>query len=274
VTTNLTEVEHTGAWRSAPNIAASRAGTIHDDATARGLGFAGGILGALVLLANMTPDLVALFGPAWYERGFLKQHYIAAVYADDPFRVVARPLPLQDGDERLYALSLEKPGGTVASTGYAGLYRSVAEARAPWERRGEWAVEPCGEWSEAETIILSPEHTAIRRDAARDDSPWYSERSPWGGSIAPLTLFQMISSSSPVRRATLPQGRGSRAGMNAAFQLVMTGPMFCGRPYVYRERVVEEGYSDRTAFHTLEFHLGDEAGQSIVRGRRKSRWFP
>src|SRR5262245_25584297 len=90
----------TGAWRSAPNISATKMCTIHDDATARTLGFAGGILGAPVILANMTPDLVTLFGPAWYERGFLKQHYIGAIYADDPFRVTATPLPLQLGDER------------------------------------------------------------------------------------------------------------------------------------------------------------------------------
>ena len=52
---------------------------IHDDATARRYGFAGGLVPGVTVYAYLTEPLVAAFGPAWLQRGTVSVKFVKPV---------------------------------------------------------------------------------------------------------------------------------------------------------------------------------------------------
>jgi hypothetical protein len=286
----MTTATYQGGWVNAPNLSADATGSIHDDAQARKLGFRAALVGGSVLVPFMTPALVEMFGPAWYERGFLKQSFVQPIYETTDFRVVVEELEPTEHDERLVRLGLETREGGRATAGYAGLARTAAGALAPWERPGEPPAampsrpeddplpdEPIGATSPPRTIVVTPDVTASRRAAAGDTSPWYTEASPWGDPIAPSGIYivlQWAVRDDQPRRDSGSNDRGTRAGMNGTFQLLQTGPLFANRPYELRSVLAEKGYSGRTAFRTMEHAIHDADGKRLAAVRQKVRWFP
>lgn len=274
-----------GGWTSAPNLSADAAGSIHDDAQARRLGFAAALVGGSVLCAFLEPRLVERFGRAWYERGFIQQVFLRPVYTSDEIRPTLAELEPGAGDEALLALGLEKRDGERATSGYAGLLLPAARPAAPWQRREQaqraaggadgapddpLPEEPVGTAYPLRSVTFTPEDSAARRAAARDDLGWYTQRSPWGGAIVPSFMLLL-------QAAQSGRGPGSsriHAGMNAVFQLLNTGPVFCDRPYEVQTTLVEKGFSGRTAYRTTELTFTDAEGNRPAILRQKVRWFP
>jgi hypothetical protein len=107
----------------------------------------------------------------------------------------------------------------------------------------------------------------------RDACPWYAGDSPWGGPIVPTYRFVRL----PRLASTLhPSPDGAvdmQSSMNALFQIVHLGPVECGRPYTVAARLVEKGYSGRTAFRTSEAVVSD-SGRQLALIRQMLRWVP
>ncbi len=274
-----------GSWTTAPNLSADAAGSIHDDRQAQRLGFTSALVGGSVLCAFVEPRLIEQFGRAWYERGFLQQAFLRPVYTNDEFRVALDELACGPFDEALFAIGLEKRSGERATIGYAGLALPGAPAPAPWQRsdhpRAAASVaegpaddplpgEPIGTIYPPRSVTVSPDDSANRRAAARDDLAWYTQRSPWGGPIVPV--FMLLLQAAQSGRG--PASARIRAGMNAVFQLCNAGPVFCDRPYEIRTELVEKGFSGRTAFRTTELTVTDADGNQPAILRQKVRWFP
>jgi len=271
-----------GGWTSAPNLSADAAGSIHDDAQARRLGFAAALVGGSVLCAFLEPRLVERFGRAWYERGFIQQAFLRPVYTSDEFRATLDALEPGPSDEALLALGLEKRDGDRATNGYAGLLLPDGPTVAPWQRpeqaqRGAGAgaandplpEEPLGTAYPSRSVTFTPDDSASRRAAAGDDLDWYTRRSPWGDPIVPSYMLLL-------QAAQSGRGPGSsriRAGMNAVFQLLNSGPVFCSRPYAIRTTLVDKGFSGRTAYRTTELTFTDDDGNRPAVLRQKVRWF-
>lgn len=277
----MTSSAPTGRWLSAPNLSADAAGSIHDDQQAKALGFEAALIGGSVTTAFMTPALTEQFGKAWYERGFLKQSFIAPLYEREEFEIVFEELEPTADDERFCSLVLVTRGGQQHTAGYAGLYRSADAARAPWERSGEPPVaelpavdplpgEELGTSYEllSRTVLPSDPMNQERRVAAGNESPWYTTTSPWGGAIIPTFMYTLIGHGP----ASTDSGSATRVGMNGTFQLLQTGPMLCGQPYTVRRRLVEKGWGNRSAFRTVEFAVESEGGQRVAAARQKVRW--
>jgi hypothetical protein len=60
-----------GPWRRPANNSSHEAGTIHDDATAQGLGFRGGTVAGSIHMEQFVPLLLQAFGPDWQRTGSL-----------------------------------------------------------------------------------------------------------------------------------------------------------------------------------------------------------
>ena len=60
-----------GPWRRPTNNSSHEAGTIHDDATAQGLGFRGGTVAGSIHMEQFVPLLHHAFGPDWQRTGSL-----------------------------------------------------------------------------------------------------------------------------------------------------------------------------------------------------------
>ncbi len=274
-----------GPWAQAPNLSADSAGSIHDDAQARSLGFQSALVGGSVLCAFLEPVLRERLGRAWFERGFFKISFVAPVYTTDEIRAVVEELEPLPGDAVLVRAGLEKRSGERATIGYAGVYRPDAALLPPWQRPGEppslppppeadpLPEEAIGTALPPKELVVSVEESAARRQAAGDTCPWYAESSPWGGPVAPAYMNLLVNLNNGGRRPATAQARGARAGMNGTFQLLMTGPFFAGQPHTLASHLAEKGISGRTAFRTAEFTITDRSGRRVVTARQKARWF-
>ncbi|MBL0088972.1 MAG: hypothetical protein IPP44_20785 [Ideonella sp.] len=60
-----------GPWRRPTNNSSHEAGTIHDDATAKGLGFRSGTVAGSIHMEQFLPLLLHAFGPEWQCKGSL-----------------------------------------------------------------------------------------------------------------------------------------------------------------------------------------------------------
>ena len=64
----------------AVNTSTDSENKIHDDATARRYGFAGGLVPGVTVYAYLTEPLVAAFGPAWLQRGTASVKFVKPVF--------------------------------------------------------------------------------------------------------------------------------------------------------------------------------------------------
>ena len=68
--------------------------SIHDDATARKLGFKGGTIEGPTHFSQFVPLCVALWGTRWLEQGCLSAHYRNAAFDGERVQAfVAKPAP-------------------------------------------------------------------------------------------------------------------------------------------------------------------------------------
>ncbi len=88
---------------------------IHDDAVARRLGFAGGLVPGVDVYAYMTHAPVAHWGREWLERGYIEARFTKPVY-DGAETVVTATL----NDDGAMALAVES-GGSTCAVGTAGM---------------------------------------------------------------------------------------------------------------------------------------------------------
>lgn len=270
----------TEQWRRARNLHGDSAGSIHDEQQARALGFQHALIGGSYICAFVTQRMVERLGEAWYERGFLKQAFIHPLYDPDEFQVLVQPLKPGTYDEQLVEVSLETREGARITAGYAGLARPN-EGVPPWQRDGEAAPDdprgdplpgtPLGTEFEASERTVNVEETEPWRAMAGDDLDWYTERSPWGGPIVPSFKYMLLGGGGQ------PEGgfQGNpplRAAMNGTIQLLQSGPMHIGQPYTVQGRLVEKGFSARTAYRTNEFTVTDAQGSRVAIARQKIRW--
>src|SRR5438876_11449797 len=63
----------------AVNTSTDSENKIHDDATARRYGFAGGLVPGVTVYAYLTEPLVAAFGAAWLQRGTASVTFVKPV---------------------------------------------------------------------------------------------------------------------------------------------------------------------------------------------------
>lgn len=76
----------------AHNTATQSLNKIHDDTVARGLGFAGGLVPGVDVLAYLTHLPAANWGRAWLEGGAISGRFESPVYDGDRVEVIAEPI--------------------------------------------------------------------------------------------------------------------------------------------------------------------------------------
>src|SRR5262245_65620509 len=94
--------------------------SIHDDATARKLGFKGGTIEGPTHFSQFAPLCVALWGPQWLAQGTLSAHYRNACFEGDKVRaLVTKP---QAGGTHT-TIRMEREDGTEILRGTAAMGR-------------------------------------------------------------------------------------------------------------------------------------------------------
>lgn len=175
--------------------------TIHDDAVARSMGFAGGTIEGPTHLSQFAPLGFARWGRRWFEHGCLSLHFRAACTEGDAVRAfMAEP----DGD--VAAIRIEREDGTEILSGTA----SVGDGLSELDNRLA-AIRPPGRPLILRNVAVGMARPRVPVRMGFDDvmgrlypftlsaklavitepSSWYSgEGNPWGRPIIP---FEMVS---------------------------------------------------------------------------------
>jgi hypothetical protein len=126
----------TGPWRSPTQMLAHQTyddrGSIHDDATARRLGFSAGTIEGPTHFTQFDALCAAIWGQSWFEVGCISAHFRAPVFAGERVRAHLRQSPgaplaeiwmvKEDGAEVLRgSASVGDAGPTALETRLAGL---------------------------------------------------------------------------------------------------------------------------------------------------------
>jgi len=105
-------------WEARNWSAEAGAGSIHDDATAEGLGFRGGTVAGDVHMNQFPPVLLRVFGNEWFERGNLSLSFKNATVDCEPVQVSAvRP----EGGAGQVVVRMERADGLLVAAGTAAV---------------------------------------------------------------------------------------------------------------------------------------------------------
>ncbi len=110
----------------AENDATDSANPMHDDATARQLGFAGGLVPGVTLYGYLTHPLIALFGEAFLHQGSFEARFRRPVYTGETLTTYVRVSACNNATYT-FELALKNAAGEACVVGSASFPSHVRE---------------------------------------------------------------------------------------------------------------------------------------------------
>ena len=268
----------TGPTRYPRNLSSDAKGSIHDDATAREIGFRGGTVAGDIHLDQFAPLLVEAFGPEWFETGSLSLHFKHATTDGEPvIAFLERPERPTDVQVRAW---METPDGIVVCEGTASV--GDPSAKSALHSRDLRPVDPTGlrilhgvvVGEPLDAGVLTPRGTdqadRLAQGLVTEPLAWYSGSSPWGDPIAsPLTTAQLLhwEPVQPLARRLPPA-----VGMFGAIEIrLVNGPIRLGHRYRVTGRVVAVSDSPKTEVLWYDTQAVDASGQVAATCRMMTR---
>ncbi|KRB86915.1 hypothetical protein ASE00_06635 [Sphingomonas sp. Root710] len=234
--------------------------SIHDDETARKLGFAGGTIEGPTHFSQFAPLGYAVWGERWLTSGCISAHYRAPVFEGEEVRAfLRRPTDPAKAAE----IWMERADGTEILRGTAAA--GASQPQSALEERLA-SLQPL-----AQPVILADVKVGTRteRRPARMDpdqimgamypfsltqklqritepSSWYSSAdTPWGRPIVPLEMISVLMQYG-IDEVDLG-ARGPAVGLFADQEIrLIDGPVFVSEPYEIAREVLFLSGSRRT----------------------------
>jgi len=244
--------------------------SIHDDAMAADLGFSGAPIEGPTHFSQFVPLLSAIWGREWFERGCFSSHYQNMVVEGDEVRAFVA-IPAEGATvTRAWA---EKADGTPVLEATASL--GTADATVLDERRAklreperlvilaDMRVGMSGRGDEA-VRMAHDQHMGALYPFTLDDklakitenSPWYSNATPWGGPIVPLEMVSVLAEYTG-HTAGFPV-KGPSVGLFADQEIrMLNGPLMVDTPYVIRREIAALSESRRTESYWVRSSIHD-----------------
>ncbi|WP_198534151.1 hypothetical protein [Aquidulcibacter paucihalophilus] len=252
-----------GPWRRPINLLKRQSyanhASIHDDATAQGLGFQGGTIEGPTHFSQFAPLLYHAFGSSWFDFGSISVTYKQASYEGEELQARMSQVASDSAN-----LSMVKRDGTVVLMGNAGVgsppensfaRQRLAASRALAEPRilagchpGLAAPKVCIRL-DAKTPLggLYPFSLVEKLDVITEPSPWYSEETntPWTRAILPVEMISVLCQSVadqdpfPIRQPVV--------GLFADQEVVVIdGPLYPGVNYELERKIVHLSETPKT----------------------------
>lgn len=264
-----------GEWRKLGNLSADREGSIHDDNTARSMGFQGGFVPGSTVGTSAIPAIIDRYGKEWFTGGWYTFKFVTPVYVHEDVREASLPVE-GSGDITIGVVTRED---RTCMLGRAGLGEDLGPTGA-WDPaldgvRGAGDCFPrltIGEHGSSEVFTPVIDEIVPLLDSAGDTNGWFRTASPFGAAlIAPEYLMRLALQLS---RESLSLAEGVRnPGMWAEHSLVMAQPIFLGDTFRMTSRLADKGRSSRTLFVEYEFEVFDANNERRAVGRQKVKWF-
>lgn len=253
------------------------AGSIHDDATAQGLGFRGGTIAGSIHMDQFPALLVEVFGPQWFQTGSLSLSFRHATISGEPV-IAMVGTPERTTDIQVEART-EQPDGTLvasgtASVGSPGVPTHLAgvdlRPTPPEELRILYGVGPGAPLRHRAALAAEPLRQRVAAGSVPDPLGWHTKSSPWGGPVAnPSSVVQLL------RNRGDEFGPHIRAavGLFGAIEIRhVNGPVMLDTEYEVTGQVVAVGASPRTEYVWYDTEARDEAGRVVAAMRMQLRW--
>jgi hypothetical protein len=271
--------EISGEVRRPRNRYANSSGSIHNDETAKGLGFRGGTVAGSVHMDQFVPLLLAAFGSKWFETGSLSLYFKQATTDEDPVQAHI-DLPLASGADRQVRAKMTEPDGTVVAEGTASVGDPLEPTAVfgrdlrpvnPEQLRMLRNVHPGDHLGDIEVYLDGDEQRRlVSEQLITEPIPWYTEPSPWGGPIAsPSATVRLLYDQllAPLK-ATL----GPRVGLFGAIEVrYFSGPLFLDRTYAITGDIVAVSETPKTEAFWYDSWAVAPDGQKIARMRMMLR---
>ena len=260
--------------------------SIHDDATAEGLGLRAGPIEGPTHFSQFDPLLCHLYGQAWFETGCLSAHYQNMVVEGEEVRAFVQPA---EPGRRLARIWAEKRDGTPVLTGTASvgpraegepaepteIEQRIAKLRSPGRLVIYRDLRVGQKGAVAERVRMGfeqhmgdsyPFTLADKLKAITEPCRWYTPDggagSPWGRPILPREMISVLLSSSS---APDLRGRGPAIGLFAGQEIrLIRGPLFVDHPYDLEREVIALSESPRTESAWIRTRVFDGETRALV----------
>jgi hypothetical protein len=238
------ENEIVGELRVGRNTAATRQGSIHDDATAARLGFRGGTVAGSLHMDQFVPLLLGLFGDDWRRRGNFSLYFRQATVDGEPVRACARA---EDGHARL---RMENENGDLISEGTASasgpdLETEVTRRLAGQERAAPGSLRILAGAKVGDTVTdvaarLSADLVNRRLETIPETIPEYAARP---AHLPPSMVVNLYREA----QTRLFKLTGRAVGLFGAIELQsLAGPLLADTDYACRARILALSESPKT----------------------------
>ncbi|HYC05019.1 MAG TPA: hypothetical protein VED40_17130 [Azospirillaceae bacterium] len=263
-----------GPFRRPHNNSSHEEGTIHDDATARRLGFRGGTIAGSIHMEQFPPLLTEAFGEDWYRTGGLSLYFRNPSVDFEPVRAFLRPT----GEGRAEVWMDSEAGVRIldgtASVGTPDpdslVRRKLRELRPAADIRMLASVQVGRSVEGVPTRI--PQADINRRLAVLTEAdPRFTDPAILGRTTAPLSAT--VHALRAVEPELFGMSEGEFVGLFGAIELLFhDGPVFADTPYLARGRVVALAETPKTEMLWYEATLTDPAtGRDVVSTLHMSR---
>lgn len=261
-----------GPLRQPRNLEQSQKGSIHDDTTARKLGFRGGTVAGSLHMEQFPPLLVHVFGRRWWETGGLSLYFRYATTDRERVRCFARTPesdPATQTDVRTEVWMDHENGERVADgTASVGKPDAASALRLrlqhvpePRDLRILADLEP-GRVGDPVPTKVSRAELDQRLSVIVEPSSDYESGSEWGGPIAPPSL--MVRAMTAVQANILPR-HPLGVGLYGAIEIqLLDGPVFVERDYEARGTVLAVSETPKTEYLWYESVLSEPRGGGDV----------
>ena len=259
--------------------------SIHDDATAAGLGLRAGPIEGPTHFSQFDPLLHHLFGPAWFESGCISAHYQNMVVEGEEVRAFVQ-LPVTGARfTRIWAEERDsKPVLTGTASVGAGaaddaseIRQRLVKLRPPGQlvinrdlRVGQQGAGNLEKVRMGFTQHMGPHYPFSLADKLKvitEPCPWYTPEggatSPWGRAIIPIEMISVLLGSTMDQAGF--RGRGPAVGLFAAQEIrLIRGPLFVDQPYELEREIVALSESARTESVWVRTRVFDGESRALV----------
>lgn len=234
--------------------------SIHDDATAKKLGFQGGTIEGPTHFSQFAPLCEHLWGKAWFETGCISAHYRNPSFEGDEVQaIVTRPEP---GQMQCRIQMLKRDGTEVlrgtASVGGDRLPTSLDQRLTELKPLADPVIlrdVKVGMKTGRQTVRMDidqnmgdlyPFSLAEKLKVITEPSAYYAAAAnPWGHQVIPIEMLSVLFQYR-AKEDRLPI-RGPAVGLFADQEIrVLRGPLFAGQDYQTEREVVALSGSRRT----------------------------
>jgi hypothetical protein len=259
-----------GPIRMPRNSAQHVKGSIHDDATARKLGFRGGTVAGSLHMEQFPPLLQQLLGREWWESGGLSLYFRYATTDLEPVRCAAvAPQRVHGTAVRRIEVWMEhsKPGGApervadgTASVGGvdcgSALRQRLGLVPDPTELRILAGIAPQARCSGIATRVAGAQ-LEERRAVITEPMEEYCSSNRWGRAALPPSL--LVRAMRVVEPALLAR-HGPVVGLFGAIEVQhLHGPAFVDTDYLADGRLIAVSDTPKTEYCWYEAVLTDAA---------------